>query len=278
MGTYRPSSFNFYPRPPRGGRPKEQVIGDVSFEFLSTPSARRATSRFWILCSSIQFLSTPSARRATFHNSLRKKCRCEISIHALREEGDLFSSTSTQMGRISIHALREEGDAKLYVMYETARQFLSTPSARRATGSTQTGNTGALDFYPRPPRGGRPMLYDNNYYLSRISIHALREEGDITYDITKTALGLFLSTPSARRATSTSMLLANAFFHFYPRPPRGGRPASIRRLLRPTAISIHALREEGDFADVVKQRVDFLISIHALREEGDGRGRLRSSW
>ena len=33
-------------------------------------------------------------------------------------------------------------------------------------------------------------------------------------------------------------------------------------------ISIHALREEGD-ADVVKQRVDFLISIHALREEGD---------
>ena len=35
--------------------------------------------------------------------------------------------------------------------------------------------------------------------------------------------------------------------HFYPRPPRGGRPGlppSGQRLLQ---ISIHALREEGDF-------------------------------
>ena len=40
---YSVLSRHFYPRPPRGGRPKEQVIGDVSFEFLSTPSARRAT-------------------------------------------------------------------------------------------------------------------------------------------------------------------------------------------------------------------------------------------
>ena len=38
------------------------------------------------------------------------------------------------------------------------------------------------------------------------------------------------------------------------------------------AISIHALREEGDFMAWVK---DFykLISIHALREEGDHRHR-----
>ena len=42
-------------------------------------------------------------------------------------------------------------------------------------------------------------------------------------------------------------------------------------------ISIHALREEGD-ADVVKQRVDFLISIHALREEGDTINQLRQAF
>ena len=58
-------------------------------------------------------------------------------------------------------------------------------------------------------------------------------------------ISLFLSTPSARRATAfrdSSTIIKQ--------------------------ISIHALREEGD-ADVVQQRVDFLISIPALREEGD---------
>ena len=35
-------------------------------------------------------------------------------------------------------------------------------------------------------------------------------------------------------------------------------------------ISIHALREEGDFL-TISSRADFGISIHALREEGDPR-------
>ena len=34
----------------------------------------------------------------------------EISIHALREEGDCLSSSSKRFFMISIHALREEGD------------------------------------------------------------------------------------------------------------------------------------------------------------------------
>ena len=34
-------------------------------------------------------------------------------------------------------------------------------------------------------------------------------------------------------------------------------------------ISIHALREEGDYP-ISPQRTEFVISIHALREEGDG--------
>ena len=35
-----------------------------------------------------------------------------ISIHALREEGDLFSGLDVcRLAVISIHALREEGDA-----------------------------------------------------------------------------------------------------------------------------------------------------------------------
>ena len=33
-----------------------------------------------------------------------------ISIHALREEGDVFPQQTTRNKEISIHALREEGD------------------------------------------------------------------------------------------------------------------------------------------------------------------------
>ena len=35
----------------------------------------------------------------------------------------------------------------------------------------------------------------------KISIHALREEGDLTFSQTSSSVTLFLSTPSARRAT-----------------------------------------------------------------------------
>ena len=38
---------------------------------------------------------------------------CSISIHALREEGDLLRSVRQDVRNdISIHALREEGDSK----------------------------------------------------------------------------------------------------------------------------------------------------------------------
>ena len=101
------------------------------------------------------FLSTPSARRATREERLRANLS-QISIHALREEGDLLSMgivpgmclfLSTPSARratlealrvilgveISIHALREEGDAKKTKAVNVSPKFLSTPSARRAT-------------------------------------------------------------------------------------------------------------------------------------------------
>ena len=55
---------------------------------------------------------------------------------------------------------------------------------------------------------------------------------------------------------------------FYPRPPRGGRPCEGCSGCRSPAISIHALREEGDIIRVHHVH-DSPISIHALREEGD---------
>ena len=56
-------------------------------EFLSTPSARRATPGDTTNSIKLRFLSTPSARRATLSASPLAGS-VYISIHALREEGD----------------------------------------------------------------------------------------------------------------------------------------------------------------------------------------------
>ena len=61
--------IDFYPRPPRGGRFHEDHRGDCVQLFLSTPSARRA----------IYLLTVPPTS-------------IKISIHALREEGDMRTS------------------------------------------------------------------------------------------------------------------------------------------------------------------------------------------
>ena len=146
--------------------------------------------------------------------------------------------------------------------------FLSTPSARRATGFANGPTSTASYFYPRPPRGGRLLGIPEFLHQRIISIHALREEGDIMAAIRDFSLVLFLSTPSARRATDAPLLLqygvgisihalreeGDVIFggcliddlNFYPRPPRGGRQGQQHNGHSKTRISIHALREEGD--------------------------------
>ncbi len=118
---------------------------------------------------------------------------------------------------ISIHALREEGD-------EQQRK------ERRSTGN----------FYPRPPRGGRPTSQAACRVRKKISIHALREEGDdcralqdVYHIISIHALReegdlcmpcacwlcpKFLSTPSARRATCHASRLCVALLRFLSTP------------------------------------------------------------
>ena len=107
-------------------------------------------------------------------------------------------------GGISIHALREEGDPCAGLPPLLSLVFLSTPSARRATRRKRRCSRTSWHFYPRPPRGGRPIPPHGTNCKRRISIHALREEGD------------------SWRGTSLPHLQ-----HFYPRPPRGGRPPPI---------------------------------------------------
>ena len=127
------------------------------------------------------------------------------------------------------------------------------------------------NFYPRPPRGGRPCASRPRPRRDCISIHALREEGDEPNRKGVSTMKIFLSTPSARRATTAPCRPYTVPCHFYPRPPRGGRLYLRKSRSDLEAISIHALREEGDKVSRVPSWTS-TISIHALREEGDRMG------
>ena len=79
----------------------------------------------------------------------------------------------------------------------------------------------------------------------------------------------FQSTPSARRATASSVSARSRSGNFNPRPPRGERRISSHGTQSDPYISIHALREESDGDETVPMEFFVSISIHALREESD---------
>ena len=215
--------WNFYPRPPRGGRPNSVLVSKVNILFLSTPSARRATVSY----SSSYF-------------------RLIISIHALREEGDPsnlipqilqvhFYPRPPRGGRQRPDAAEDRG-CHFYPRpprggrrrrphrQEMAGRFLSTPSARRATDpwypftskdrflSTPSARraTPKRDilfllpkyFYPRPPRGGRQQRRTDGHRLRDHFYPRPPRGGRLGHGLAFAVGNQFLSTPSARRATN----------------------------------------------------------------------------
>ena len=180
------SRRNFYPRPPRGGRP------------TSAPATSTAATHFYPRpprggrpCCVLSFIPfhghfyprPPRGGRQVYEWSC--KALGEISIHALREEGDRQVPLQPVRQRpISIHALREEGDrvvfSPLYLFTDISIHALR----EEGDHSLSKCPCGLCYFYPRPPRGGRP---------SPGAGHFTRE--------------VFLSTPSARRATRSKAQL-----------------------------------------------------------------------
>ena len=125
-----------------------------------------------------------------------------------------------------------------------------------------------INFYPRPPRGGRLWLLTEHNNISVISTHALREEGDDFTVYRAIAFHLFLPTPSARRATYCSECRAEVNrISTHALREEGDQCGRLgRHNLR---ISTHALREEGDPGHGCPDFKAVIISTHALREEGD---------
>ena len=163
--------------------------------------------------------------------SLSNRCPTwEISIHALREEGDTrcyrgvcwlvdFYPRPPRGGRrivdgiprivsdISIHALREEGDTSPRMPTSCSPYFYPRPPrGGRPKGTVEFRLFN--DFYPRPPRGGRQGGWTKGWQTEE-----------------------FLSTPSARRATRGKHRSGGQLQDFYPRPPRGGRLQKQRQNL-----------------------------------------------
>ena len=155
-----------------------------STSFLSTPSARRATPcpRFFV---AIPIYFYPRPPRGGRPGAVLRSLPASVYFYPRPPRGGRRGAERWRRGSsgISIHALREEGDRR-------------PPFLRVLRGY----------FYPRPPRGGRRVPLGELPLDHPISIHALREEGD--QRVLRYALysELFLSTPSARRATAARAL------------------------------------------------------------------------
>ena len=201
----------------------------------------------------------------------------EISIHALREEGDRQSGRPERASRpflstpsarratagvlylialhfISIHALREEGDAR---NTGAGRRCSISIHALREEGDKCSMHFTATtaNFYPRPPRGGRRSVsiigwMPETLFLSTPSARRATAVCNFGHEIFQ-----FLSTPSARRATALQSPQRSHSIYFYPRPPRGGRRYESLTVVTHANISIHALREEGDASNSVVVRL-----------------------
>ena len=170
-------STDFYPRPPRGGRPAATWRAGTTETFLSTPSVGRATCQGTGVCA-----------------------RLGISIHALRGEGDdevgtAYTDRADFYPRPPWGGRLFRGCARVKV-----KVFLSAPSVGRATTNIALARElcvisiralrgegddcasvalpAASYFYPRPPWGGRQADAIKKYRALDISIRALRGEGD----------------------------------------------------------------------------------------------------
>ena len=89
---------------------------------------------------------------------------------------------SREQKEISIHALREEGDPFSRRTPGNNTRFLSTPSARRATDEQFVLLLSHGISIHALREEGDPGLVRHHPY-DHISIHALREEGDAEQDL-----------------------------------------------------------------------------------------------
>ena len=147
---------------------------------------------------------------------------------------------------ISIHALRVEGDRSAGYVFLLFIEFLSTPSGWRATVYAPSSLT-YFEKFLSTPSGWRATRHPSGVCFDKIHFYPRPPGGGRQQEIEQFVFGI----------------------NFYPRPPGGGRPDKVNHNISQQAISIHALRVEGDLTHEAEKAIQIVISIHALRVEGD---------
>ena len=162
MPTKRAGRIYFYPRPPRGGRleafRKYATRLMISIHALREEGDVLAMRQLFFFG---KFLSTPSARRAT-HPDQRKGQVRSISIHALREEGDISGGTNRFSTADFYPRPPRGGRHRRTHTMATAKKFLSTPSARRATAKTETKSLFSNKLYNILHEFRRALIYNGS--------------------------------------------------------------------------------------------------------------------
>ena len=194
-----PSNRYFYPRPPRGGRLASfSDVSPITNFYPRPPRGGRLPAPEFPVQTRYFYPRPPRGGRRQIAESFGKEHNFYPRPPRGGRQQVLFERRQKEL--ISIHALRKEGDEPVFCRYRRRQGFLSTPSARRATRQSHYGHCQheisihALrkegdpagvnptrkgeHFYPRPPQGGRP------------AVRSPKGTGAV-----------FLSTPSARRAT-----------------------------------------------------------------------------
>ena len=145
--------------------------------FLSTPSARRATpDRPSASVLHLRFLSTPSARRATTIILLVDLFKYHFYPRPPRGGRLRFRVVPCSISNFYPRPPRG-GRRKQRARYAGQQDFYPRPprgGRREPFGLSKAQK----HFYPRPPRGGRRSIRLGYKQYVKISIHALREEGD----------------------------------------------------------------------------------------------------
>ena len=171
---------DFYPRPPCGGRPPGFTLLFPPAEFLSTSPLRGTTVRRWGM-----------GRRSLYFYP-RPPCGGRRAGRGFLPGANHFYPRPPCGGRPTLR-----------FMGSPPFQFLSTSPLRGTTWNDEVRGYDGSHFYPRPPCGGRPRWW-------RLDI----------------IWGTFLSTSPLRGTTRGLVPLIPGSRYFYPRPPCGGRRKS----------------------------------------------------
>ena len=235
----------FYPRHPRGWRHRFLSTSYNDFKFLSTPPSRVATCR---------------ARSSAMTVS--------VSIHATLAGGDpqCHAAVFRKVGFLSTPPSRVATLSSCNHL--SAEKFLSTPPSRVAT-RTCWAMAFRLPFLSTPPSRVATPGFRHLFTPLSVSIHATLAGGDSgrhcpcehgKVSIHATLAGGDPITVAARPCTLC----------FYPRHPRGWRPAPARRS-RPPRQCFYPRHPRGwrrFFA--LEMCYSPSVSIHATLAGGDG--------